>query len=80
MVRMVVVEGAAEKKKAEKDKNRGERLLFLSTLESIFFFLRTCNLLLFIGVEEGNLVFTGEKVLALDLTRRIQTVGSKYVP
>jgi hypothetical protein len=52
----------------------------LSTLESIFFFLRTCNLLLFIGVEEGNLVFTGKKVLALDLTRRIQTVGSKYVP
>jgi hypothetical protein len=32
MVRMVVVEGAAEKKKAEKDKNRGERLLFFCQL------------------------------------------------
>jgi len=31
-------------------------------------------------VEEGNLVFTGEKFLALDLTGKIQTVGSKYVP
>jgi hypothetical protein len=28
MVRMVVAEGAVEKKKAEKYKNRGERLLF----------------------------------------------------
>jgi hypothetical protein len=28
MVRMVVAEGAAEKKKAEKYENRGERLIF----------------------------------------------------
>jgi len=31
-------------------------------------------------VEKGNLVFTREKFSALDLTGRIQTVGSKYVP
>jgi hypothetical protein len=31
-------------------------------------------------VEEGNLIFTGEKFSALDLIGRIQTVGSKYVP
>jgi len=30
-----------EKEKAEKDENRGERLIFLSTLHSIFFSLRT---------------------------------------
>jgi len=68
------------RRKQKKIKTGEKGYFFLSTLESIFFFLRTCNLLLFIGVEEGNLVFTGEKVLALDLTRRIQTVGSKYVP
>jgi hypothetical protein len=38
MVRMVVVEGAAEKKKAEKDKNRGERLLFFVNFRVDFLF------------------------------------------
>jgi hypothetical protein len=41
VVRVVAAEGAAEKEKAEKDENRGERLIFLSTLHSIFFSLRT---------------------------------------
>jgi hypothetical protein len=38
MVRMVVVEGAAKKKKAEKDKNRGERLLFFVNFRVDFLF------------------------------------------
>jgi len=31
-------------------------------------------------VEEGNLLFTREKFSALDLTGRIQTIGSKCAP
>jgi ABC-type iron transport system FetAB ATPase subunit len=38
------------------------------------------KLLLFIGLEEGNLVFNGKNVSALDSTRVIQTVGSKCAP
>jgi len=41
MVRVVAAEGAAKKEKAEKDENRGERLIFLLTLHLICFPLRT---------------------------------------
>jgi len=40
VARIVAVEGAAEKEKTEKDGNKGERLVFLSTLHLIFFPLR----------------------------------------
>jgi len=68
---VVAAEGAAEKEKAQKDENREERLIFYQLYTRFFFLLQSLNLVLFIGVEEGNLVFAGEKFPTLDLTLRI---------
>jgi len=71
-----------EKRESEhrRQKNHGEEGWFSTDFGPDFLLLRTWNQLLFIGVEEGNHVFIGEKFSALDLTGRIQTIGSKYVP
>jgi len=61
-------------------KNEYRRLVF-GQLGARFFFSSEhaiCSYLY--GWKEGNLVFNGEKVSALDSTRGIQAVGSKCAP
>jgi len=54
------------KKNREKVAETGKKLIFWLILHPLFSSLRTWNLILFIGVEEGNLVFTGKQIPALD--------------
>jgi len=69
VMKVVVAEGHDGWRKQRKDQlqeKRAGKAGFRPTLSSIFFFLWMWNLLLFIRVEEGNPVFTGEQFLALD--------------
>jgi hypothetical protein len=69
VMKMVVAESHGGERRQRKDQLQekwARKAGFRPTLSSIFFYPRTSNLLLFIGVEEGNLVFTGEQIPALD--------------
>ena len=58
-------------------KKLGRRLVFLSTLDSIFSSIRPSTPPLFIGGGRGQSCLYREKISALILLGRIPTVGSK---
>jgi len=70
VMKMVVAESHGGERRQRRDRLQEKwagKASFRPTLSLIFLSLKTRNLLLFIGVEEGNLVFTWEQIPALDL-------------